>query len=1667
MRTTYENIDFQGFDRRFILLDDPQTCQETCTADPDCQFYAYVCSSFHVPIHRRRCYLKQVITVPLPLKVVTMQGVVSGFHRRGCQQSGREEKSECVRELQVDVDFPGSDILQILSPDVHHCQRACTQHHSCLFYTFVRPGWTRDKRQFYCYLKHTASGKPNKITSLSDVTSGYSLKTCKDSSSRTCLSTVYKDVDFTGADYTTLFTADYEDCQSTCTKDPDCQFFSFLNQDFPIPKFRNKCHLKHTRVFPSPPRVNSLNGVASGFSHRICTGSNTDEKGFAADCQYKIQTNTSFPGNDFEQVRSPSPEHCHFLCTIHPRCTFYSYSARKEMLCYLKHNKEERPYASEEGVMSGAPTRFCGTSNGDCARTTYENIDFQGFDRRFILLDDPQTCQETCTADPDCQFYAYVYSSFHVPIHRRRCYLKQVITVPLPPKVVTMQGVVSGFHQRGCQRSGREEKSECVRELQVDVDFPGSDILQILSPDVHHCQRACTQHHSCLFYTFVRPGWTRDKRQFYCYLKHTASGKPNKITSLSDVTSGYSLKTCKDSSIQTCLSTLYKDVDFPGSDIQQILSPDVHHCQRACTQHDSCLFYTFVHPEWTRDNRQFYCYLKHTSSGKPNKITSLSDVTSGYSLKTCKDSSIQTCLSTLYKDVDFPGSDIQQILSPDVHHCQRACTQHHSCLFYTFVHPEWTRDNRQFYCYLKHTASGKPNKITSLSDVTSGYSLKTCKDSSSRTCLSTLYKDVDFPGSDIQHILSPDVHHCQRACTQHHSCLFYTFIHPEWTRDKRQFYCYLKHTDSGKPTKITSLSGVTSGYSLKTCKDSSSRTCLSTVYKDVDFTGVDYTALFTADYEDCQSTCTKDPDCQFFSFLNQDFPIPKFRNKCHLKHTRVFPSPPRVNSLNGVASGFSHRICTGSNTDEKSFAADCQYKIQTNTSFPGNDFEQVRSPSPEHCHFLCTIHPRCTFYSYSARKEMLCYLKHNKEERPYASEEGVMSGAPTRFCGTSNGDCARTTYENIDFQGFDRRFVLLDDPQTCQETCTADPDCQFYAYVYSSFHVPIHRRRCYLKQVITVPLPPKVVTMQGVVSGFHQRGCQQSGREEKSECVRELQVDVDFPGSDILQILSPDVHHCQRACTQHHSCLFYTFVHPEWTRDKRQFYCYLKHTASGKPNKITSLSDVTSGYSLKTCKDSSIQTCLSTLYKDVDFPGSDIQHILSPDVHHCQRACTQHHSCLFYTFVHPEWTRDNRQFYCYLKHTASGKPNKITSLSDVTSGYSLKTCKDSSIQTCLSTLYKDVDFPGSDIQHILSPDVHHCQRACTQHHSCLFYTFIHPEWTRDKRQFYCYLKHTDSGKPTKITSLSGVTSGYSLKTCKDSSSRTCLSTVYKDVDFTGVDYTALFTADYEDCQSTCTKDPDCQFFSFLNQDFPIPKFRNKCHLKHTRVFPSPPRVNSLNGVASGFSHRICTGSNTDEKSFAADCQYKIQTNTSFPGNDFEQVRSPSPEHCHFLCTIHPRCTFYSYSARKEMLCYLKHNKEERPYASEEGVMSGAPTRFCGTSNGDCARTTYENIDFQGFDRRFILLDDPQTCQETCTADPDCQFYAYVYSSFHVPIHRRRCYLKQVITVPLPPKVVTMQGVVSGFHQRGCQQSGREEKSGGAKGTQGVTTVSIDDVLESP
>nr|XP_015204206.1 PREDICTED: coagulation factor XI-like [Lepisosteus oculatus] len=363
---------------------------------------------------------------------------------------------ECIQELQVDVDFPGSDITHIYAPDAHYCQLACTQHYSCQFFTFVTPQWTADNRSFYCYLKDTESGKPSVVTSLKAVISGYSLKNCGDPNEE-CLSRVYRDVDFPGADYRFLFTDNYEDCQSACTDDPYCQFFTYLNDTYANAAIRQKCFLKYSRNIPSPPAVMANENVVSGFSQRPCNSPGTVHHS-------EIQHYYDFPGQDLLRTPAPSAEFCQLLCTAHPQCSFFTYS---RLECYLKHG-EVREKSPRTEAHSGNPSQFSGPVNA-CVKKAFENIDFVGYNMRSVVLNSPEQCEEVCTSDPTCQFYTYMNEDYPHLIHRRHCFLKQVISVPQPPKITTLAGAVSGFHRRNCQ---------CKRDIPEEIDCGEVDDTQ-------------------------------------------------------------------------------------------------------------------------------------------------------------------------------------------------------------------------------------------------------------------------------------------------------------------------------------------------------------------------------------------------------------------------------------------------------------------------------------------------------------------------------------------------------------------------------------------------------------------------------------------------------------------------------------------------------------------------------------------------------------------------------------------------------------------------------------------------------------------------------------------------------------------------------------------------------------------------------------------------------------------------------------------------------------------------------------------------------------------------------------------------------------------------------------------------------------------------------------
>ncbi|XP_077364249.1 coagulation factor XI-like isoform X1 [Festucalex cinctus] len=349
----------------------------------------------------------------------------------------------------------------------------------------------------------------------------------------------------------------------------------------------------------------------------------------------------------------------------------------------------------------------------------------------------------------------------------------------------------------------------------------------------------------------------------------------------------------------------------------------------------------------------------------------------------------------------------------------------------------------------------------------------------SKACRKDLLENVDFPGSDITNMFSPDVHHCQHLCTQHPSCLFFSFLRADWTADKRNYHCYLKTTLSGQPKIQTHVFGITSGYSLKPC-DPNPEPCLPHVYRNVDFWGADYRSLFTANYEECQRVCTEDPYCQFFTFITGVSTSVGFRYKCHLKFTWPLPRTLKVVRNSRVVTGFSHNVqfSRPSNTA-------CSPKLFPSTNFTERPFESQSAATPEYCLALCAAHPRCSYFSFDSLS-LTCHLKNNPNHIVMSAKRGVTSGIATHFC-QQDSNWAKKALDGIDFYGSDIRFELTDDAETCQRKCSNDHNCQFYTYIKGADAG--HRRRCYLKRVITLPAPPRVNKVANLISGFAKRNC--------------------------------------------------------------------------------------------------------------------------------------------------------------------------------------------------------------------------------------------------------------------------------------------------------------------------------------------------------------------------------------------------------------------------------------------------------------------------------------------------------------------------------------------------------------------------------------------------
>lgn len=546
------------------------------------------------------------------------------------------------------------------------------------------------------------------------------------------------------------------------------------------------------------------------FTVGVCEFLSQDIEG----CEQKLTVNVDFPGNDIKSVLAPDANYCQKLCTEHKSCQFFTYLTRdwntdhRRFYCYLKQNIEAAPTIKNQlqNVVSGYSLKDC-TAYSSCFTTIFAGLDFPGNDYRQYLVEDEHICQRECTEEPDCQFYTFANGLYQNSRQRYICYLKKS-KEGTPSKITTLQNVVSGFPLRECGFNNLV--SECKTDLSEDVDFPGNDITSVLAPDANFCQKICTYHPRCLFFTFVEREWNIDQRRFYCYLKQTATGAPSRITKLQNVVSGFSLKWCKNQ-ISPCVSDVYESVDFLGEDFRYSDAINYQDCQQQCTNDRNCQFFTYANQSYWETFRRQICHMKKSIKGIPSRINLLNNVVSGFSLKECGLSS-QACRRRLLQNVDFPGNDIKHVLAPSAETCQLICTYYPNCLFFTYVNNKWTKDSRKNWCYLKKTESGLPSSSKPLSEVVTGYSLRSCSDIPD--CESNVFHNKSFEGKILQIKQLGSHGDCQNSCTDHRHCQFFTF---EETCNQEMCNCYLQKTDNGLPLKIDESIGAVSGFSLRLC----------------------------------------------------------------------------------------------------------------------------------------------------------------------------------------------------------------------------------------------------------------------------------------------------------------------------------------------------------------------------------------------------------------------------------------------------------------------------------------------------------------------------------------------------------------------------------------------------------------------------------------------------------------------------------------------------------------------------------------------------------------------------------------------------------------------------------------------------------------------------------
>ncbi|XP_054422116.1 plasma kallikrein [Pteronotus mesoamericanus] len=364
--------------------------------------------------------------------------------------------------------------------------------------------------------------------------------------------------------------------------------------------------------------------------------------------------------------------------------------------------------------------------------------------------------------------------------------------------------------------------SGCLSQLYKNIFFKGGDVTTLFSPNAQHCRAMCTFHPRCLLFSFLPGSSTNDTRKrFGCFLKDSVTGTLPRMLQTGAV-SGHSLKQCGHQ-ISACHRDIYEGIDMRGDNFNGSKVESVEECQKRCTNNIHCKFFTYATQAFDNAEYRNTCLLKHSSTGTPASISTLTNVVSGFSLKPCALSEIG-CHMNMFQHLAFSDVDVARAITPDALVCRTVCTYHPGCLFFTFYTNSWPVESQRNVCLLKTSKSGTPSPPTPQEHTISGYSLLTCKRTLPEPCHSRTYA-ADFRGEELNVAFVKGASGCQETCTKMVRCQFFTYssLPGDCRGDKCR--CSLRLSADGSPTQITYGTQARSGYSLRLCRRENDASC--------------------------------------------------------------------------------------------------------------------------------------------------------------------------------------------------------------------------------------------------------------------------------------------------------------------------------------------------------------------------------------------------------------------------------------------------------------------------------------------------------------------------------------------------------------------------------------------------------------------------------------------------------------------------------------------------------------------------------------------------------------------------------------------------------------------------------------------------------------------------